>query len=802
MATTVAEIRARLGLDGKGFTRGLKRAQRDAQRFRRSVNQSFRRLGTGFGVAAGAAGLIGAKFEQGMANVRAVSRASAEDMARLEEKARSLGSTTSFTARESSDAMLILAQAGFKTNQILAATEAVLKGAGAGMTDMTLVAELTTQSIKRFGMQAGEAGRVVNVVQAISQRTQTSFDRMAESMKFAGTVAGPFGLTFEQTAAAVGLLTDRMGDASMAGTGFRRVLAGLVDPANKIHEEVSGLNLVGEGFEETLRKVEAANIPVEKFMTWFGQRGGPAMIQLLAAGADEWARVTEEITGTNAAFEAYEITQNTVQGAFARLRSALEEVAISWNDTFRVRLKEILDAAARSVNENKDRIVGALAAVSEAFFTVGGFVVSMIEFFREHDEVTRTVISTFGILTVATYGLATAQAVLKAVMSANPIVLALTAISAGIAILVEKTGGWAKSWVHIGAAVRTFGADLKRRVAEFNAFLDLIRDGADRAWQSITFVFQGFVEVIRDTFDRIRTMGLSLWELVFHPDRALEAIEDFSLAMEGGLFRAAENWTIAAGRVWEGFGEKQKDAIGEARVEWLRQLAQIQADTEARLAQLDGTAGAAARNAIEEAMARWQALMETIGNTAAITKQETKELTEEVERDALTLEDRMTGVVHRSWNNIVDRTKTGTEKVRALWRGLFEQLWDWIGETIIRWARMQFIMGAARLLTGGVSDLIVSNPTLAGIDAPGIGGPTGPSIGPRPDFAPPAFGGRSAGGSAQLAGGGGGTTVVNHFHGPILAEDELAWSRFLERAKRDTQRLVDPRSRDPVRVGG
>ena len=52
-----------------------------------------------------------ADFEAAMSNVQAISNASAQDMELLSEKAKYMGATTKFSAKESADAMSYMAMA-------------------------------------------------------------------------------------------------------------------------------------------------------------------------------------------------------------------------------------------------------------------------------------------------------------------------------------------------------------------------------------------------------------------------------------------------------------------------------------------------------------------------------------------------------------------------------------------------------------------------------------------------------------------------------------------------------------------
>lgn len=797
--SVIADIRARLSLDGKNFERGILRAQRQVHDFRRGVDRHMQRTAVAIAGVSIAGGLIGASFEQSMAKVQAVSRAGEADLARLEDRARSLGATTSFAAREVAEAELILAQSGQNVNEIIASTEAVLVGAGAGMTSMNVVAELLTQSLKRFNLEASDSGRVVNVIQAAAQRTQTDFDRMAESMRYAGTVAGPFGVTLEETASLVALLTDRLGDSAMAGTGARNVLAALAAPTHDLAALVPDLNLRADGLEKTLRKVEEAGIPVEQWMTLLGKRGGPAMIQLLAAGSKEWAGLRDEITGTNDAFEAYAITQDTMQGAFLRLRSALEDTAIAWTDTFKTRAKEALDAAAQAVNRNKDRIVDAWSKVSEILFAAGRAAIGLLGFLQKHDEMMRILTGTAITLTTALYGISIAMATLSGASRINPIVLAIGALAGGINVLVEKTGGWRRAWIRVVGQVKKTGNELRWHLLNWKTGFEEIWDGMKRGVRTVGVLRQAFADDLSRMWRLAKTFGAGLALTMFNPRMAKIAIKLFTTELERSMGeRLTNTWHAKMDAIWEDYGTKRREEMDAAYAYYVRHWKDIEYQTRLALAKLNVETAASTGSGLDELLAQWKKLLAQLDLGAPVRSMEAA--VDTAERKIESLASRTERVIQGAWNSITDKTRTGAEKWTAIFEAFFQQIWEWIGETLARWVRMQVIIGITRLASGGLPSLFSS-----GID-PLSGnegfGPIGPDIGPRRSAGfqrvPSSGVAPDLGAPRRSSGGGGDTYIV--IPGPVIAEDEPAWNRFLDRVDRDLVTKIRRTYRDPVTV--
>ncbi len=101
---------------------------------------------------------VAAGFEDQMAKVGAVSRASASELAALEEKARELGATTQCTASQVGEAEQYLAMAGFNAQQNIAALPGVLNLAAATATDLGRAADISSDILGAFGMEAEVMG--------------------------------------------------------------------------------------------------------------------------------------------------------------------------------------------------------------------------------------------------------------------------------------------------------------------------------------------------------------------------------------------------------------------------------------------------------------------------------------------------------------------------------------------------------------------------------------------------------------------------------------------------------------------
>jgi hypothetical protein len=118
----------------------------------------------GLNKAVQAANDVGIPFQQSIADLNAILRPTTEQLKAMEQTAKQLGETTSFSASEASQAFIELGKLGLTTNQILATTPAVLDAAAASGTDLAQTAEVVASGLAQFSLDASESSRVSDVM--------------------------------------------------------------------------------------------------------------------------------------------------------------------------------------------------------------------------------------------------------------------------------------------------------------------------------------------------------------------------------------------------------------------------------------------------------------------------------------------------------------------------------------------------------------------------------------------------------------------------------------------------------------
>lgn len=285
---------------------------------------------------------VAANFEQAIARVGAISRATDEDMARLTASARELGATTEWSASDAAIGMQYLAMSGFDVQEMLDTMPGLLSLATAGAVDLGSASDIAAGVLRGFRLEADEMGRVGDVLVNTFTGSSTSLQGLGDTMRYVAPVATSSGVSLEEVAGAAGILGDNMIRGSDAGTALRAIIARLSGPSDEAREVMRNLGLqtqdtagnmlpLGTILADLNRRTGSlGNAQRNEIMaTLFGLEAMSAATVLVGeAGTGRLTEFTASLSRTGSAAEVAARQANTTIGDWKELQSALEENAI------------------------------------------------------------------------------------------------------------------------------------------------------------------------------------------------------------------------------------------------------------------------------------------------------------------------------------------------------------------------------------------------------------------------------------------------------------------------------------------
>lgn len=423
----VSDLLVRIGADISGFQREMKNLQKSMQdtgkRLKDTGKTMTTRLTAPIAMMGGVMVKVTADFESAMNRVRAMTGATGDEFAALEKQAMDLGATTVFSAKEAAEGMTYLAMAGFEVDEIISAMPGMLDLAASAQMELGTAADITSNIMSGFTLEASEAARVADVLAKASSSSNTTVEQMGDAMSYAAPIANGLGLSVEEVAAAISFMSDAGIQGSRAGTALRSGLTRLMNPSGAVRDELNKLGVELFDSQGNMRSLEniigdlnnsMADYTSEQrnaaLSTIFGQTAASGWLAVLDRGGDELGDFTSELMNSEgAASDMAEIMNSGLTGSFVRLKSATEGLIIQFGKI--------------------------LAPVVE---TVVKGITKLVDWFSNTSDTTKTVIATVAGLVAAVGPLLIVIGTLMTLLGGltAPIVAVVTGVAALVAIFV------------------------------------------------------------------------------------------------------------------------------------------------------------------------------------------------------------------------------------------------------------------------------------------------------------------------------------------------------------------------------
>ena len=296
-------------------------------------------IGLGAGIALSSVVSTLADFGQEMSTVRAITSATEEQYHDLREETRRLGAETRFSASQAAEGAVFLARAGFNTDQILVSLNDTLRLAQAGALDLGSAADIASNILTGFRLQAGDAAHVVDVLAKAANSSNTDVRQLGDGMKYVAPVAAGMKVSLEETTSAIGALSNAGLQGSMAGTGLRRVLSELESPSIKtakilrsLKVDLNEVRITQVGLTAAMQRLRQAGVDTGLALEIFGDRGGPAF-EVLSESLPFVERMNAALSDSEGfAKRVADTMDDNLNGALLAAKSALEALVISFGD--------------------------------------------------------------------------------------------------------------------------------------------------------------------------------------------------------------------------------------------------------------------------------------------------------------------------------------------------------------------------------------------------------------------------------------------------------------------------------------
>lgn len=539
----LGSIVAHLRLEMSDFNSNLNRAVEQVQQTQNSFSglkatgESLSTVGTALtaGITAPVVAL-GASvvktqmtFEHSMSKVKALSGATGSDLKLLENTAKQMGATTVFSASEAADALGYMALAGWDAHESAAGLPGVLNLAAASGMELADASDLVTDYLTAFGLEAGDASRMADVLSYAQANSNTTTEMLGEAFKNCAVNAHNAGMTLEETTAILSKFADAGLKGSEGGTALNAIIRDMTQKMKNGAIQIGNTKVQVQDANGNFRKMTDIIRDVDKatngmgdaqktaaLMTTFTADSIKGMGILCNTGADDIDKFTNELEKSNGTAKTMADMMNSdLSGALKQLSSAWEAVQLDIGDTTGPlslvvgMLTKLLQAFLKLPAPIKQVIVSIallLAAVGPILLVIG----KGIQTFLKLRDAIRIIKAAFGTLRTAflifkslildtlvpiiTDTVLPALSSLWGVLMANPIILVVAAIAALVA-------GFIWAWNNIDG-FKEFWIDLWEN----------IKDVASNAWDSIkNFFTETIPQLISDIGNWFSNLPATIW---------------------------------------------------------------------------------------------------------------------------------------------------------------------------------------------------------------------------------------------------------------------------------------------------
>lgn len=289
---------------------------------------------------------VGSSFEAGMSEVEAISGATGSELETLESKAKSLGSSTKFSATEVAGAMTNMSLAGWSVNQTLSGIDGVLQLAAASNMNLADASQIVTDNISTFNLEASQSTHLADMMAYAQANSSTTAAELGEAYKNCGANMNAAGQDIETTTSFLEALANNGLRSSEAGTSLAAIMRDLTSKMKdgKIaigDTSVAVMDSNGNFRDATdiLKDVESATDGMgdaqkqAALMATFTSDSIKGLNMLLNTGADQVAGYEESLRNcSGAASDMADTMQDNLQGKLTELSSATEGLGIAVYD--------------------------------------------------------------------------------------------------------------------------------------------------------------------------------------------------------------------------------------------------------------------------------------------------------------------------------------------------------------------------------------------------------------------------------------------------------------------------------------
>lgn len=420
------------------------------------------------------------------------------EMEDLRQLAIQTGQDTVFSATDAGNAITELAKGGLTEADIKAgALKTTMDLAASSGMDLGEAANVVVQAMGAFGLSANESAEAVNALAGAAAASSTDVEPLTQALAQCSAGAKNAGWSIQETTAVLARFADAGIEGSDAGTSLKTMLQRLAAPTDSAATMIEQLGIqtrdssgtllgaseIAEELQDKLGGLDSASRDAA-LSTIFGSDAMRAATVMMDSGTEGLQKYIDAANDQEAAQRLANSQMSDGSRAIEELKGSLETAAIQIGDT----LAPIVQKVAELITALVNKFSALPEGVQQVIVVVGILVAALGPLLMVIGQISLGISAVAGTLsklsgiggTVTNLigGIKTAVTGLLGIITAHPVIAAITAIIVTLVTLYNKC-----EWFRDGV----------------NGILKAIKDGFFAAWDGIVGFFTETIPNALDT---------------------------------------------------------------------------------------------------------------------------------------------------------------------------------------------------------------------------------------------------------------------------------------------------------------
>lgn len=336
-------VTAVLSAVDRGFSSAMDKAATATKSLGSTVQEKMGGIGKAVTIAGAATTAMGVSalksfgdYQASLNQAAVIAGGTAKDIDGLADVAERMGAELPISAQDAANAMVAMARDGASIGTIKKEFPAIAKAATAAGADLETTASVVQQSMNIWGNSLKSPEQAAGILVQVANQSNASIESMQQALSSIGPTAAAAGYSMQDTATAIGLLTNTGMSSAQAADNLNHAIVQMQTPTKKAKGYMEELGISfrdAEGHMKPIPQIagelnqafegmsEAQQDAALRAM--FGQDGMKVMRTLMKSVADETDNAT---TSWNAASKAVEDYAGSTKEANKNLDSQAKEM--------------------------------------------------------------------------------------------------------------------------------------------------------------------------------------------------------------------------------------------------------------------------------------------------------------------------------------------------------------------------------------------------------------------------------------------------------------------------------------------